>query len=140
MVGASVHVPHRNSSRWHLFPPSYVLDRCMQTLRPIGPEKSEEKSRHHLKTVPKAKRKPNQVAQRTGQCNLPKGKRNISRNRSFQRAPLVLLCEKVGLASMLVLLVELVEITWTQLGVSVLPHQAEPLLLERVTCQGGGFE
>ena len=30
---------------------------------------------------------------------------------------------KVGLASMLVLLVELVEITWTQLGISVLPHQ-----------------
>ena len=31
---------------------------------------------------------------------------------------------QVGLASMLVLLVELVEITWTQLGLSVLPHQA----------------
>lgn len=30
---------------------------------------------------------------------------------------------KVGLASMLILLVELVEITWTQLGISVLPHQ-----------------
>lgn len=30
---------------------------------------------------------------------------------------------KVGLASMLILLVELVEITWTQLGIGVLPHQ-----------------
>ncbi|CAJ1379205.1 unnamed protein product [Effrenium voratum] len=30
---------------------------------------------------------------------------------------------KVGLSAMLVLLVELVEITWTQLGINVLPHQ-----------------
>ena len=31
---------------------------------------------------------------------------------------------EVGLSAMLVLLVELVEITWTQLGINVLPHQA----------------
>ncbi|CAK9006105.1 unnamed protein product [Durusdinium trenchii] len=37
---------------------------------------------------------------------------------------------KVGLASMLVLLVELVEITWTQLGISVLPHQVEVNLVD----------
>ncbi|CAK9005665.1 unnamed protein product [Durusdinium trenchii] len=36
----------------------------------------------------------------------------------------------VGLASMLVLLVELVEITWTQLGISVLPHQVEVNLVD----------